>query len=142
MLACSALALGNSFPLIPCRLADPGCTAHRQLASPGGLTDAIVASLAFLTLAFTPIPLWRRMRQLARWRRLRPVMTAARVICPACFFLMSIASIAGRAEGLAERIMVTSLVLWISALAITLITVSLHAQAYSVSGTGTTASAR
>ena len=82
------------------------------------------------------------MRQLAQWRRLRPVMIAARVICPVCFFLLGIASMAGRAEGLAERIMATSLVLWISALAITLITVSLRAQAYPVSDTGTIAKAR
>lgn len=54
MLACAALALGNSFPLIPCRLADPGCTAHHQLYSPGGLTDAVVSGIAFLVLALTP----------------------------------------------------------------------------------------
>jgi hypothetical protein len=69
MLAWAALALGNSFPLIPCRLADPGCTAHHQLVSPGGLTDAIVASIAFLLLAFTPFPLWRRLKVLPQWHR-------------------------------------------------------------------------
>lgn len=121
LLACSALALGNSFPLIPCRLADPGCTARLQLASPGGLTDAIVASLAFLVLAITPIPLWQRMRLLPRWQRLGPVMAAARVICPGCFTLLGISSIAGLAEGLTERILVTSLVLWITVLAVALI---------------------
>ena len=34
LLALAALALGNSFPQIPCRLADPGCSAHYQLHSP------------------------------------------------------------------------------------------------------------
>jgi len=107
MLALSALALGNSFPLIPCRLADAGCTAHHQLYSPGGLTDAIVAGTAFLVLAFTPAPLWRRMRLLPQWRPLQPVLTAA-----------------GAAEGLTERILTTSCVLWIGALAVTAIFVS------------------
>ncbi len=85
MLACSALALGNSFPLIPCRLADPGCTAHHQLVSPGGLTDAIVASIAFLVLALTPFPLWWRLQVLPQWRHLKPVMMAARASSPGLF---------------------------------------------------------
>lgn len=127
MLACSALALGNSFPLLPCRLGDPGCTAHHQLYSPGGLTDAIVASLAFLVLVFTPAPLWARLRVLPRWRRMGPVMTAARVACPLGFILLSLASITGTAQGLVERILATSCVLWIFALAVTLISVSRQA---------------
>jgi len=61
MLAIAGLAIGNSFPLIPCRIANPGCTASYQLNSPPGLTDAIVATLAFLVLAFTPIPMWQRL---------------------------------------------------------------------------------
>jgi hypothetical protein len=124
MLACAALALGNSFPLIPCRLADPGCTAHHQLASPGGLTDAVVATLAFLVLAVTPFPLWRRLKVLPRWQPLKPVMIAARVTGPACFLLLSISSDTGTAEGLTERILATSCVLWMSTLAATLISVS------------------
>ena len=136
MLACSALALGNSFPLIPCRLADPGCTAHHQLVSPGGLTDAIVASIAFLVLAFTPFPLWWRLRVLPQWRHLKPVMMAARVIGPVCFLLLGISSSVGSAEGLTERILATSCVLWICVLAITLIIVSRHARALAVSRTG------
>ena len=36
MLACAALALGNSFPLIPCRLGDPGCTATINWSAPAG----------------------------------------------------------------------------------------------------------
>ncbi|HMK96333.1 MAG TPA: hypothetical protein VK425_02240, partial [Acidimicrobiales bacterium] len=43
MLALSTLALGNSFPLIPCSTAQAGCTPQHQLHSPGGLTDAVVA---------------------------------------------------------------------------------------------------
>ena len=120
----SALALGNSFPLIPCRLADAGCTAHHQLYSPGGLTDAVVAGTAFLVLAFTPAPLWRRMRLLPPWRRLEPVLAAARVVCPLCFIVLSISSITGVAEGLTERILATACVLWIGALAVTAISIS------------------
>ena len=126
MLAVAALAVGNSFPLIPCQLAKPGCTANVQLLSPGGLTDAVVASLAFLVLAITPGPLSQRMRGLPRWQRLAPVMTAARAACLACFILLGIASATGVAEGLMERILATCCVAWISGLAVTLIAVSRH----------------
>jgi hypothetical protein len=123
MLAFSALALGNSFPLIPCRLSDPGCTATVQLLSPGGLTDAIGAGLAFFVLAFTPIPLWRRMAVLPGWRRLQPVMLAARILGPVSYVLLAVSSsIASMpAVGLVERVLATTCVLWICALAINLI---------------------
>jgi hypothetical protein len=136
MLAWAALALGNSFPLIPCRLTDPGCTAHHQLVSPGGLTDAIVASTAFLLLACTPFPLWRRLKVLPQWQPLKPVMIAARVTSPACFLLLAISSDAGTAQGLMERILATSCVLWMSALAVTLISLSRHTRSPAVSRTG------
>jgi hypothetical protein len=124
MLALAGLAIGNSFPLTPCELPAPGCTAHLQLYSPGGLTDAIVATAAFLVLVFTPAQLRKRLNVLPSWRRLVPVMAAARVICPLCFVLLSVASITGTAEGLAERILATSCVLWISSLAVRLIIAS------------------
>jgi hypothetical protein len=120
MLAFAGLVLGNSFPLIPCQLTDPGCSAHHQLYSPGGLTDAIAASLAFVVLVFTPGQLWRRMKVLPRWRRLKPVMLTARVVCPLCWILLSVTSIAQTAEGLTERILASSCVLWIGAVALTL----------------------
>jgi len=124
MLALAGLAIGNSFPLIPCQLSNPGCTAHHQLYSPGGMTDAIVATAAFLVLAFAPGPLWQRLRLLPEWRRLRSVMAAARIICPLCFLLLCAASLTSTAQGLAERALATSTVLWIGALAVTLIRVS------------------
>jgi hypothetical protein len=123
MLALAALAIGNSFPLIPCELPAPGCTAHHQLYSPGGLTDATLATAAFLVLVFTPAQLRKRLNVLPAWRPLVPVMTAARVICPLCFTLLSIASLTGTADGLAERLLATSCVLWISSLAVALIIV-------------------
>lgn len=123
MLAFAALALGNSFPLIPCRTSDPGCTANTQLLSPGGLTDAVVAGLAFFVLAITPFPLWRRLAVLPSWRRLKPVMMAARVLGPASFVLLAVSSsIASMpAAGLIERILATTCALWIFALAVNLI---------------------
>jgi hypothetical protein len=124
LLALAGLAIGNSFPLLPCMRSDPGCTAHRQLYSPGGMTDAIVATAAFLVLAFVPGPLWQRLKVLPDWQRMRPVMAAARIICPLCFILLCAASLTGTAQGLAERALATSLVLWIGALAVTLIRVS------------------
>ena len=134
MLAFSTLALGNSFPLIPFRLMDPGATAHAQLFSPGGLTDAIVSTFAFLMLVFTPAQLWKRFAVLPEWRRLKPMMRAASVICPICFLLLCASSLIGSFQGLAERILVTSCVLWTCALAINLISVSGKSQS-STSGT-------
>jgi hypothetical protein len=124
LLALAGLAIGNSFPLIPCGLAAAGCTAHQQLHSRGGLTDAIVATVAFLVLSFMPGPLWRRMSALPRWQPIAPVMTAARLICPLCFLLLCAASLTGVAQGLAERILTTALTLWLGSLAVTLIQVS------------------
>jgi Protein of unknown function (DUF998) len=124
VLACAALALGNSFPLIPCRLADPGCTAHHQLLSAGGLTDAVVSGIAFLVLAITPVPLWRRLAVLPSWRRVRPVMLTARIVCPASYVFLGISSSVGSVQGLAERILATTCVLWMGTLAINLIRVS------------------
>jgi hypothetical protein len=123
MLAISALALGNSFPLIPCRLSDPGCTANVQLLSPGGLTDAIVAGLAFLVLALTPFPLGRRLAALPSWRPFAPIVAAARVACPVAFALLAVSSSLTTmpAVGLIERILATVCVLWIGALAVNLI---------------------
>jgi hypothetical protein len=124
LLALAGLAIGNSFPLIPCQLRDPGCSAHHQLYSPGGMTDAIVATAAFLVLAFVPGPLWQRLKVLPDWQQLRSVMSAARIICPLCFVLLCAASLTGTAQGLAERALATTIVLWIGALAVTLIRVS------------------
>lgn len=124
LLACSALALGNSFPLIPCRLADPGCTAHDQLFSAGGLTDALVATIAFLVLASAPGPLVRRLKSVPRWHRAVPVMQVARVVCPACFLVLCLSSLTGAAQGLAERALTTTCVAWILALAIIAIAIA------------------
>jgi hypothetical protein len=122
MLAAAGLAIGNSFPLIPCRLSDPGCTAAFQLNSPGGLTDAVVASLAFLVLVLAPFPIGRRLAVLPEWRQLRPVVIAARVLGPGCFLLLAISSslTSMPALGLIERALSTTCVLWIFALAVTL----------------------
>lgn len=123
MLAGSALALGNSFPLIPCRLSDPGCTPSFQLNSPGGLTDAIVSGLAFFVLVITPFPLWRRLGTLPEWRRLRPILLAATFIGPILFVLLAVSSSEPSmpAIGLIERVLATTCALWISALAVNLI---------------------
>jgi hypothetical protein len=124
MLAFAGLAIGNSFPLIPCQVSDYACSAHRQLYSPGGMTDAVVATAAFLVLAFIPGPLWRRLQVLPQWRRLKPVMVTARVVCPVCFLGLCAASITGTAEGIAERMLSTTCVLWLAAVATTAIHVS------------------
>jgi hypothetical protein len=125
-LGIAALALGNSFPLTPCRLPDPGCTAHSQLFSAGGLTDAIVSTIALLVLVRVPNGLWKRMRAVPRWQRVKPVMLTARVVCPACFVLLFAAAVTDTAQGLAERVLVTSCVLWVLVLAVTAIAIGRH----------------
>ena len=124
MLAISALALGNSFPLIPCSAANLGCTLHRQLTSPGGLTDAIVAGVALSVLAFTPAPLWQRLRVLPSWQGVKFVLVPAQVVCPFLFALVAVSSFTGTDQGLAERVLVTSCVVWVGALAVTLLLVA------------------
>jgi hypothetical protein len=121
MLALAGLAIGNSFPLIPCELPAPGCTAHHQLYSPGGITDAVVATAAFLVLAFTPAQLRKRLGELPEWQRLVPVMTVARVACPLAYTVLSVAWLTGMAEGLAERILAMCCAAWIASLAITVV---------------------
>lgn len=130
LLAIAGLAIGNSFPLIPCGPPGVGCTAHQQLYSPGGMTDAIVATTAFLVLAiFTPGSLWHRMQVLPEWQPFRPVMMAARAMLPLCFILLGAASLTGVAEGAAERLLATALALWICALAVAVIRISGTARA-------------
>lgn len=80
-----------------------------------------MATIAFLVLAFTPFPLWRRLRVLPQWRGLKPVMLAARILGPASFLLLLVASSTNVAEGLMERILTTTCVLWVGALAMMLI---------------------
>jgi hypothetical protein len=63
-------------------------------------------------------------------------MMAARITGPVCFLLLEISSSAGSAEGLTERILATSCVLWICVLAVTSISVSRHARALALSRTG------
>jgi hypothetical protein len=123
ILGFSALALGNSFPLIPCRLVDAGCTTHSQLFSPGGMTDAILSSIAFLVLVFTPHMLEKRLKVLPAWKDFRPVVSLAQVICPLSFILLSFTS-NGSMGGLTERILATVCALWVAALAVKVIIIA------------------
>lgn len=137
MLALAALALGNSFPLIPCQSSNPGCSSAFQLHSAGGLTDAIVSGIAFLLLVITPFPLWRRMAVLPEWRRLKPVVMTARVTGPACYVLLAVSSSLSPspAIGLIERLLALSCVLWLGALATNLALTSRAPAAISLSDT-------
>lgn len=123
LLGCAAFALGNSFPMIPCQLSNPGCTAVHQLNTPGGMTDSIVSGLAFLVLVIVPFLLWRRLAVLPHWHRLRPVMMVVGVVGPILFVLLAVSSnqAAMPAIGLIERLLAMTVVLWIGALAVNLI---------------------
>jgi hypothetical protein len=124
MLAVGGVSYLVVFPRIPCRLADTACSLHEHLYSAGGMTDALVSGIAVAVLAITPFPLWARMREIPRWRRLRPFMIAGRVLGP----VLLIATVSqgpfapGPYEGLLERALALTAAVWISALAIALIT--------------------
>jgi len=121
----SGLALGNSFPLIPCQLSAHACSATSQLLSAGGLTDALLSGVALWVLAVTPFPLARRVTLLAGWRSLKPILLVAGVVTPALYGLLAIALFTGVWQGLAERGLVGVCQLWICLLAGNLIRVSL-----------------
>ena len=55
------------------------------------------------------------------WRRLKPVMLAARVLGPLCFVLLGVSSSVGSVQGLMERLLVTVCVAWMLPLPVTLI---------------------
>ena len=88
------------------------------------MTDVLVSGIAVTVLAITPFPLWARMREIPRWRRLRPFMIVGRVLGPV--LLIATASqgpfAPGPYEGLLERALALTAAFWISALAIALIT--------------------
>lgn len=123
MMAVGALCYLVVVPRLPCRLADPGCTVHDHFDNAGALTDAIVSGLAIGVLAITPFPLWRRMRELSRWRPLRPVMIGARLVgVPLLIATASQGPYApGSDEGLFERALAVVAALWISTVAVQVI---------------------
>lgn len=124
MLAVGGVSYLVVFPRVPCRLADTACSFHDHLYSAGGMTDVLVSGIAVTVLAITPFPLWARMREIPRWRRLRPFMIVGRVLGPV--LLIATASqgpfAPGPYEGLLERALALTAAFWISALAIALIT--------------------
>jgi hypothetical protein len=120
----SGLALGNSFPLIPCQLSAHACSATSQLLSAGGLTDALLSGVALWVLATTPFSLARRVTSLAGWKSLKPMLLVAGVVTPALYGLLAIALFTGVWQGLVERGLVGVCQLWICLLAGNLIRVS------------------
>ena len=120
----SGLALGNSFPLIPCQLSAYACTATSQLLSVGGLTDALLSGVALWVLAITPFPMARRVSSLPGWKSLKPILLVAGVVTPALYGLLALTLFTGVWQGLAERGLVVVCQLWICLLAGNLIRVS------------------
>lgn len=124
MLAVGGLAYMVIWPRLPCSLADAGCGIHQHLDSAGGLTDAIGDGPLIAVLAMTPFPLWRRLRELPQWQRVRPVMITARVIGPALLIAAATQGpyAPGPQEGILERALALLTAAWICALAVTLFT--------------------
>jgi len=87
-----------------------------QLHSAGGMTDSIVASIAFLVLAFTPQMLWGRIRALPEWMAFKPTIMIFGVALPTSYIALSLLS-NSPIEGLVERILATAISLWLALLA-------------------------
>ncbi|MGD1032963.1 MAG: DUF998 domain-containing protein [Candidatus Dormibacteria bacterium] len=120
----SGLALGNSFPQIPCQLSASGCTATGQLLSAGGLTDAILSGAALWLLAITPLQLARLLIPLPQWRALARLLLVAGVVAIAGYGLLALALLTGVWAGLVERALVAVCQLWLAVLAVNLIRTS------------------
>jgi hypothetical protein len=120
----SGLALGNSFPQIPCQLSAPGCTATSQLLSAGGLTDAILSGAALWMLAITPLQLARLVTPLPHWSALVRLLRVSGVVALAGYGLLALALLTGIWPGLVERALVLVCQLWLAVLAVTLIRTS------------------
>jgi hypothetical protein len=120
----SGLALGNSFPQIPCQLSTPGCTATGQLLSAGGLTDAILSGAALWLLAITPLQLARLLTPLPHWTGLARLMRVAGVAALVGYGLLALALLTGIWPGLVERALVVVCQLWLAVLAVTLLRAS------------------
>ncbi|MBY8887055.1 DUF998 domain-containing protein [Streptomyces sp. PTM05] len=72
LLALSIFGLGDllsPFEREGCRMADPGCTATKQLATAGGATDSILSTFGILAFAVSGYFLAVAMRRLPGWAR-------------------------------------------------------------------------
>lgn len=70
LLALSIVGLGNLLSpaeRLACRMADPGCTATRQLSNTGGQLDNIISSLGLLVLIIAAFFLAAAMRRAHGW---------------------------------------------------------------------------
>jgi hypothetical protein len=61
---------------------------------------------------------------LPNWQSVKFVLVPARVVCPFLFVLVAVSSLTSTDQGLAERVLVTSCVVWVGALAVTLLLVA------------------
>jgi hypothetical protein len=120
----SGLALGNSFPQIPCQLSGPGCSATNQLLSAGGLTDAILSGVALWALAITPLQLARLLAPLPHWNALVRLLRVAGVVALSGYGLLALALLTGIWPGLVERALVLVCQLWLAVVAVTLVRTS------------------
>jgi hypothetical protein len=120
----SGLALGNSFPQIPCQLPGPGCGATGQLLSPGGLTDAVLSGAALWMLAITPLQLARLLAPLPHWKALVRLLRVAGGVALSGYGLLALALLTGIWPGLVERALVLVCQLWLAVVAATLVRTS------------------
>ncbi len=119
LLALSIFGLGNLLTAterLDCRLADPGCTAARQLSNVGGMLDDVLSTagiLLFVTAGFLlagamkRTPGWQASARQARW------CMAAMIVFFACDGLTQSAGL----SGLFERLLALTGAAWIALLA-------------------------
>jgi hypothetical protein len=119
LLALSIFGLGNLLTAterLSCRLADPGCTAARQLSNTGGKLDDVLSTAGILLFVIAGFLLAAAMKRTPGWqasaRRARWCM-ALMIVFAACDGLTQSAGL----SGLFERLLALTGAAWIALLA-------------------------
>jgi hypothetical protein len=120
LLAVSIVGLGDLLTAterLACRMADPGCTATRQIANTGGQLDNTLSTYGVLALVLAGVFLSFAMRRAATWRRWAWPTRWTMLALFAAAFADAIGSHYGLG-GFFERLIALVAAIWLSALAI------------------------
>jgi uncharacterized protein DUF998 len=128
-LGLSFLGLGSllSFAQIPCQ-AGVDCTLHQAMSGFGGTVDLTGGAAVALIGAVAPLPMARRMRNVAGWQRLAQPSLLAGVVTFTCLVASGLGA-AAPVQGLLQRAAATAAAIWAAVLAANLIRLSRGAAA-------------
>jgi hypothetical protein len=123
LLALSIVGLGDLVTVterLACRMADPGCTAAKQISSTGGMLDNTLSTYGVLALVLAGIFLSFAMRRAATWRGWAWPTRWTMVL----LFLVALADAVGQHYGLGglfERLIALIGAIWLGALALAIL---------------------